>query len=174
MALQIGAFSNNQEDYGMYILYGLPQAPSTSENLLTEIDAEIVKLQTELISDKELQKLQNKYENQYVNSNASEGVADNLATYYMLYKDLINTEICTAPLHRKRLELLQKKSKSNQRLVLDYVPSSDKAKIIQNHHEKTIYISSLFLTLAMQAQIIPQPKPQLLRQLRLVNPIILS
>jgi predicted Zn-dependent peptidase len=81
MALQIGAISNNQEDYGMYILYGLPQAPSTSENLLTEIDAEIVKLQTELISDKELQKLQNKYENQYVNSNASiEGVASNLAT----------------------------------------------------------------------------------------------
>jgi predicted Zn-dependent peptidase len=59
--------------------------PSTSENLLTEIDAEIVKLQTELISDKELQKLQNKYENQYVNSNASiEGVASNLATYYAL------------------------------------------------------------------------------------------
>jgi predicted Zn-dependent peptidase len=55
-----------------------------------------VKLQTELISDKELQKLQNKYENQYVNSNASiEGVASNLATYYMLYNDvnLINTEI---------------------------------------------------------------------------------
>jgi hypothetical protein len=52
MALQIGAISNNQEDYGMYILYGLPQTPSTSENLLTEIDAEIVKLQTELISDK--------------------------------------------------------------------------------------------------------------------------
>jgi hypothetical protein len=26
MALQIGAISNNQEDYGMYILYGLPQA----------------------------------------------------------------------------------------------------------------------------------------------------
>jgi hypothetical protein len=53
----------------MYILYGLPN--QASENLLTEIDAEIVKLQTELISDKELQKLQNKYENQYVNSNAS-------------------------------------------------------------------------------------------------------
>jgi predicted Zn-dependent peptidase len=95
MALQIGAISNNQEDYGMYILYGLPK-PQASENLLTEIDAEIVKLQTELISDKELQKLQNKYENQYVNSNASiEGVASNLATYYMLYNDvnLINTEI---------------------------------------------------------------------------------
>jgi hypothetical protein len=65
MALQM-VFSYSQEDYGT-VLYGLP-APST-ENLLTEIDAEI-KLQTELISDKELQKLQNKYENQYVNSNA--------------------------------------------------------------------------------------------------------
>jgi predicted Zn-dependent peptidase len=71
-----------QEDYGTYILYGLPQAPFTSENILTEVDAEIVKLQTELISDKELQKLQNKYENQYVNSNASiEGIASNLATF---------------------------------------------------------------------------------------------
>jgi hypothetical protein len=46
---------NNNEDYGTYILYGLPQAPFTSENILTEVDAEIVKLQTELISDKELQ-----------------------------------------------------------------------------------------------------------------------
>jgi predicted Zn-dependent peptidase len=88
MALQIGAINNSQEDYGTYILYGLPQAPFTSENILTEVDAEIVKLQTELISDKE-QKLQNKYENQYVNSNASiEGIASNLATFYMLYKDI--------------------------------------------------------------------------------------
>jgi predicted Zn-dependent peptidase len=133
MALQIGAISNNQEDYGMYILYGLPQAPSTSENLLTEIDAEIVKLQTELISDKELQKLQNKYENQYVNSNASiEGVASNLATYYMLYNDvnLINTEIeMYRTITPEDIRTVAKKYLNpNQRLVLDYVPSSDKAK----------------------------------------------
>jgi zinc protease len=133
MALQIGAFSYSQEDYGTYILYGLPQAPSTSENLLTEIDAEIVNLQTELISDKELQKLQNKYENQYVNSNASiEGVADNLATYYMLYKDvnLINTEIdMYRTITPEEIRTVAKKYLNpNQRLVLDYVPSSDKAK----------------------------------------------
>jgi hypothetical protein len=41
MALQIGVHS--QEDDGTYILYGLPLAPSTSENSLTE--REIVKLQ---------------------------------------------------------------------------------------------------------------------------------
>jgi hypothetical protein len=34
MALQIGAISNNQEDYGMYILYGLPQAPTLKIYLL--------------------------------------------------------------------------------------------------------------------------------------------
>jgi predicted Zn-dependent peptidase len=134
MALQIGAFNNSQEDYGMYILYGLPQAPSTSENILTEIDAEIVKLQTELIPAKELQKLQNKYENQYVNSNASiEGVADNLATYYLLYKDvnLINTEIeMYRTITPEEIRTVAKKYLNpNQRLVLDYVPSSDKAKI---------------------------------------------
>jgi zinc protease len=28
MALQIGAFSYSQEDYGHYIIYGLPQAPN--------------------------------------------------------------------------------------------------------------------------------------------------
>jgi predicted Zn-dependent peptidase len=133
MALQIGAFSYSQEDYGTYILYGLPQAPSTSENILTEIDSEIVKLQTELISDKELQKLKNKYENQYVNSNASiDGVADNLATFYLLYKDvnLINTEIeMYRSITPEEIRTVAKKYLNpNQRLVLDYVPSSDKAK----------------------------------------------
>ena len=81
MALQIGAFSYNQEDYGTYILYGMPQGDFTSKDLIKEIDEEIVKLQTELISENDLQKLKNKYENSYVSGNASvEGIADNLAT----------------------------------------------------------------------------------------------
>lgn len=132
MALQIGAFNNSQEDYGTYILYGLPQAPFTSENILSEIDAEIAKLQTELISDKELQKLQNKYENQYVNSNASiEGIASNLATFYMLYKDinLINTEIdIYRSITPEEIRTVAKKYLNpNQRLVLDYLPKTEKA-----------------------------------------------
>jgi zinc protease len=132
MALQIGAINNSQEDYGTYILYGLPQAPFTSENILTEVDAEIVKLQTELISDKELQKLQNKYENQYVNSNASiEGIAGNLATFYMLYKDinLINTEIdIYRSITAEDIRTVAKKYLNpNQRLVLDYLPKTEKA-----------------------------------------------
>jgi predicted Zn-dependent peptidase len=95
-ALQVGAFSFNQEDYGMYILYGMPQGETKTETILSEMDEEIVKLQTELISERELEKLKNKYDNNYVNSNSSvEGVAENLASYYLLYGDvnLINSEI---------------------------------------------------------------------------------
>jgi hypothetical protein len=49
MALQIGAISNNQEDYGMYILYGLPQPQARLKIYLLKL-MQKSKLQTELIS----------------------------------------------------------------------------------------------------------------------------
>jgi predicted Zn-dependent peptidase len=132
MALQVGAFSFNQEDYGMYILYGMPQGETKTETILSEMDEEIVKLQTELISERELEKLKNKYDNNYVNSNASvEGVAENLASYYLLYGDvnLINSEIeIYRSITREEIRDIAKKYLNpNQRLVLDYVPAKDKA-----------------------------------------------
>lgn len=131
MALQIGAFNYSQEDYGMYIIYGLPMGQTSSETLVSEIDTEIAKLQNELISEKDYQKLQNKFENQYVNSNASvEGIADNLATYYLLYGDinLINTEIdIYRSITREEIkEVANKYLKPNQRMVLDYIPAKEK------------------------------------------------
>ncbi|ESU19988.1 peptidase M16-like protein [Flavobacterium cauense R2A-7] len=132
MALQIGAFNYSQEDYGMYILYGLPMGQNTTESLVKEVDEEIVKLQTELISEKDFQKLQNKFENQYVNGNASvEGIAENLASFYLLYGDvnLINTEIdIYRSITREEIrEVAKKYLNPNQRLLLDYVPAKDKA-----------------------------------------------
>jgi predicted Zn-dependent peptidase len=132
IALQTGAFSNNQEDYGTYFLYGLPMGTNTSADLLKEIDEEIVKIQTELISEKDFQKLQNKFDNNYVNSNSGvEGIAENLATYYLLYKDvnLINTEIeLIHSITREEIRAVAKKYLNpNQRLVLDYIPTSEKA-----------------------------------------------
>jgi zinc protease len=132
MALQIGAFNNSQEDYSMYILYGMPQGENTSTDLIREIDEEIVKIQTDLISENDFQKLQNIYDNNFVNSNASiEGVAENLASYYLLYGDvnLINTE--NAIYHsitREEIRTIAKKYLNpNQRLILDYIPTKDKA-----------------------------------------------
>ena len=132
MAMQMGAFNYSQEDYGMYIVYGIPMPGFTADDLIREADEEIVKLQTELISEKEFQKLQNQIESRYVNSNASlEGVAENLATYYMLYGDvnLINKEIdIYRSITREEIRDVAKKYLNpNQRLTLDYVPAKDKA-----------------------------------------------
>src|SRR5690554_7638716 len=95
-AMEIGAFSYSQEDYGSYIIYGLPMGENTLEDLLAEVDVEIAKMQKDLISERDFQKLQNIYENQYVSANSNiEGIAHSLAEYYLLYGDvnLINTEI---------------------------------------------------------------------------------
>lgn len=131
MALQAGAFNNSQEDYGMYLIYGIPMQGKTSDDLIKEIDEEIVKVQTDLISEKDYQKLQNKFENQYVNSNASvEGIASSLATYYLLYGDinLINTEIdIYRSITREEIrEVAKKYLNPNQRMILDYIPAKDK------------------------------------------------
>jgi zinc protease len=128
MALQIGAVGFSQEDYGMYILYGLPMGDFTTEDLLKEIDEEIVKIQTELISENDYQKLQNKFDNTFVNTNSTiEGIANNLATYYLLYKDinLINTEIeLYHSITREEIRDVAKKYLNpNQRLLLDYIPA---------------------------------------------------
>ncbi len=133
MALQIGAFNYSQEDYGMYILYGLPMGTITSVDLLKEIDEEIVKIQTDLISEKDYQKLQNTFDNQFVNTNAAvEGIAENLAKFHLLYGDvnLINNEIdLYHSITREEIRDVAKKYLNpNQRLILDYVPSKDQAK----------------------------------------------
>ena len=130
MALQIGAFNVSQEDYGMYVIYGLPMGENTTDALVVEIDEEINKLQNELISDEDYQKLQNKMENQFVNSNSSiQGIANSLARYYMLYEDvnLINNEIDIYRSITKQdiQDVAKKYLNSNQRLLLDYLPSAE-------------------------------------------------
>lgn len=130
-AMQIAAFNYSLEEYGAYIILALPVGENTLDDLVNEMDEEIVKLQTELISDKDLQKLRNKFENKFVNSNASvEGIANSLAKYYMLYDDvnLINTEIeiYNSITKEEIREIAKKYLNPNQRLVLDYLPKKDK------------------------------------------------
>jgi predicted Zn-dependent peptidase len=132
IALQIGAVGFSQEDYGMYIIYGLPMGTFTSADLLKEIDEEIVKIQTDLISEKNYQKLQNTFDNQFVNANSNvEGIAENLAKFHLLYGDvnLINDEIkLFHSITREEIrEVAKKYLNPNQRLILDYVPSTEQA-----------------------------------------------
>ena len=131
MALQAGAFNLSQEDYGTYVIYALPLGETSLTDLTNEIDVEIKQLQTELISEKNYQKLQNQFENQYVNSNASvEGIANSLARYNVLYGDtnLINTEIdIYRSITREEIKnVAAKYLNPNQRLILEYLPEQKK------------------------------------------------
>lgn len=128
-ALQIGAFNISQEDYGQYIIFGIPLGDISLDTLVAESDEEIVKLQTELISEREYQKLQNTFENRFVNANSSiSGIAGSLATYKMLYGDtnLINNEIeIYRSITREDIkDVANKYLNPNQRLVLKYLPKT--------------------------------------------------
>lgn len=130
MALQTGAFNISQEDYSMYVVFGLPQGEFQLTDLVTEMDEEVAKIQKDLISERDYQKLLNKFENGFVSSNASiEGIANSLARYHMLYGDtnLINTEIdIYRSITREEIrDVANKYLNTNQRLVLEYLPESE-------------------------------------------------
>ena len=131
MALEVGAINLSLEDHSMYIIYGLPLGETSLESIISEIDEEVVKIQEGLISEKDYQKLQNKFETNFVDSNSSvEGIANSLAEYYAFYKDtnLINSEIeIYRSISREEIQAVAKKYLNpNQRLVLDYLPESSK------------------------------------------------
>lgn len=131
-ALQVGALPFTQEDYGMYIVFALPVGETSLAELTSEMEEEIAKVRTELISENDFQKIQNKLENQFVNSNSSvEGIANSLARYHMLYGDtsLINKEIETyRTITREEMkEVANKYLKPNQRVVLEYLPEEKPA-----------------------------------------------
>jgi len=130
MALFIGAFNFALKNSGMYLIYGLPMGEATLDDLAREVDEEIKKLQTELISDREYQKLMNQYENSFVQSNSTpEGIATTLATNYTMHGDAsrINTElgfyrsITTEDIR----EVARKYLNPNQRLFLRYMPEPE-------------------------------------------------
>lgn len=129
-AMEIGSFAYGQEDYGQYLIYGIPMGDNSLKSILDEIDVEIAKLQKDLISERDYQKLQNIYENQYVSANSNiEGIAHSLAEYYLLYGDvnLINTEIdIYRSITREEIrEAAKKYLNPNQRAVIDYVGAKD-------------------------------------------------
>jgi len=129
-ALEVAAINLSQEDYGSYITLAIPMGETTLEQLTKEIDEEIVKIQTDLISEREHQMLLNKFENRYVQSNASvEGIANSLANYYTFYNDAskINDELkLYQSITREEIrDVARKYLNPNQRLRLEYLPKED-------------------------------------------------
>tara|TARA_B100000767_G_scaffold269629_1_gene291754 strand:- start:7605 stop:8915 length:1311 start_codon:yes stop_codon:yes gene_type:complete len=130
-ALEVGAINISQEDYSIYVIYGLPLGDTSLEKITEEFDQEIIKIQKELISEKDYKKLQNKFETNFIDSNSSiEGIANSLAEYHAFYKDtnLINSEIkIYRSISREEIKQVAKKHlKSNKKLVVKYLPVSTK------------------------------------------------
>ena len=127
-ALQVAAFNYSLEDYGAYITLALPNNNTPLNDLLKDIDAEVLRVQTDLISESEYKKLQNKFEKAYVTTNSKMlGVAENLADGYTFHnKDTnnINEELnVIKSITREEIrEVARKYLNQNQRVVLYYLP----------------------------------------------------
>ena len=128
-AVFVGAFPFGLEDPGLTLAFGIANiGTGTSAEALEEaMDNEYEKVKSELISEREFQKLKNQIENDLISQNSSvAGIAENLANYYMYFGNtsLINNEI-------KRYmsvtrEDIQRAAKTyldvNNRVALYYLP----------------------------------------------------
>ncbi|NRR91259.1 insulinase family protein [Winogradskyella undariae] len=129
-ALGVQAVNIGQVDYNIFALFALPLGDVSLDTLLAEMDEEIVKIQDELISERDYEKLLNQYENNFVSSNSSvAGIASSLATYYLLYGDvnIINNQLETyRSITREDIQAAAKKYLSpNQRVEIQYLPTKD-------------------------------------------------
>jgi predicted Zn-dependent peptidase len=129
-ALFVGAFPFPTEDPGMALMFGITNMGVSIDDLEAAMDKEVEKVQTELISDDEFQKLKNQIENDMISQNSKiEGIAESLANYSVYYGDanLINTEIerymkvTKEDIKRVANEYFRK----DNRVVLHYLPKSE-------------------------------------------------
>ena len=126
-ALAVEAFNLGLVDHSILAFFAIPMGNTSKDVMKKDIDAEIKKLQTDLISEEDYQKLQNQVENDFVNANSSvEGIANTLADSYLLKgnTNLINEEInIYRSITREDLRNAARKYlNSNQRAIINYLP----------------------------------------------------
>lgn len=132
-ALFVGNFPLALEDPGVSLSFGITNMGVDVYDLEKAIDAEVKKVQDELISEKEFEKLRNQIEAEFVTNNSRvAGIAESLATYYMFFGDanLINNEIDRyLAVTREDIQAAAKKYLvQSNRVTLHYLPKSMEAK----------------------------------------------
>ena len=130
-AVFVGNFPLSMEDPGVSVAFGICNAGVDPKNLEAGMDAEIARVQNELISEQEFQKLRNQVENDFISANSKVvGIAESLANYYTYYGDanLINTEIDRyLKVTREDIQRVARKYfHHNNRVVLYYLPEQSK------------------------------------------------
>jgi len=95
-ALFVGNFLLNLEDPGVSLAFGICNQGIDPMDVEKSMDEVVKKVQTELISENDFQKLRNQIESNFISSNSGvAGIAESLANYHMYFgdADLINSEI---------------------------------------------------------------------------------
>lgn len=115
------------EDPGVALCLGVTNMGVGVDELEAAMDAEIERVQTELISDEEFQKLRNQVESTFVSGKSQvAGIAESLANYHMYYGDanLINSELdrYLAVTKEDIMNAAKKYYQKNNRVVLHYLP----------------------------------------------------
>jgi len=131
VSVQVQAVNLSFEDYGIYVILSLPVGENTLQTLYDNIDEEIEKLKSNLISDREYEKLQNEFENSFISTNSSmSGIANSLASYYLLHDNvnLINErlDIYKSITKEEIRDVANKYLNKDSRAVIDYLPESAK------------------------------------------------
>jgi len=127
-AIQVGAFNNLMEDYGAYMILAIPNNNTQLNDLLKDIDAEVLSLQTDLITKDEYTKLMNQFENRYVSENSKMiDIAEHLSNGYTFYEkntNHLNEELSLVKsITREEIRDVAKKYlKKDSRVVLYYLP----------------------------------------------------
>src|SRR3569833_205683 len=130
-ALQVGSFNFALEDYGAYINYAVPNAGTSLNVLLNDIDAEIKDLQTNLISQEDFEKIRNEFEINFVQENTkSLSIAENLANGYTFHHGNTNylneeLELIRSVTREDIRNAARKYLNASARVVLYYLPGKN-------------------------------------------------
>jgi predicted Zn-dependent peptidase len=128
-AVQIMSIPFPLEDPGLFIAFGLCNVGVKPEDLESSIDAEVLKVKNDLITETEFQKIKNQVETEYVTRNSTvQGIGESLANYFIYFGDanLINTELQRyMKVTREDIKSVANKylTKEN-RVVLYYLPKA--------------------------------------------------
>lgn len=131
VSVQTGSIPVSLEDPGLFICYAFAAAGKAPEESEAVLNAEIKKVQTELITDDEFEKIRNQIEKSFINEKSKVlGIAQSLAEYYLFFKNtsLINTEldkymsVTKEDIRRVAREYFVPEN----RIVLYYLPKSSK------------------------------------------------
>ena len=126
-AMYVGSFPFASEDPGLSFVFGIANSDVAPADLEKEINGEFERMKSELISDKEFDKIRNMMENDFVyNFSSMVGIAENLANYKMYFGDanLINNELERYLQVSKEdiLRVAKKYFTDDNRVVLYYLP----------------------------------------------------